>query len=176
MHSFLRHVQLKPVCSAAVTMQMAELHVWLGKHTGRLLCRRVQSAGWAASLRTTLQYIGWLLESDNTTVTVRGPWCWTLNHITKSAQTLTAKLFIIRCTKIMEQMSRLTHRWHQPAAWRLPYLFVPQSAGLTGCHVLGGAQTSGLFIMWFSHAINRGPQTLFNHIRQSCAGDNTTVV
>ena len=65
MHSFLRHVQLKPVCSAAVTMQMAELHVWFDKHTGRCLCRTVQSAGWAAGIWTTLQYIGWCLESDD---------------------------------------------------------------------------------------------------------------
>ena len=146
---FLRHVQLKPVCSAAVTMQMAELHVWLGKHTGRHLFRPVQSAGWATSMWTMFQYLGWLLESDKTTLTVRGPWCWTLNHITKSAQTLTAKLFIIRCTKIMEQMSKFTHWWRYPVAWKLPYTHVPQSAGLTGCHVMGGTQTS-----WtFRHAI-----------------------
>ena len=146
---FMRHVQPKHIRGFSAAVYIVQPCMWLGKHTGRHLYRPVQSAGWAASIWTTLQYIRWLLESDKTTLTVRGPWCWTLNHITKSAQTLTAKLLIIRCTKIMEQMSRLTHWWHQPAAWKLPYPYVPQSAGLTGCHVVGCAQTS-----WtFCHAI-----------------------
>jgi len=42
----IKQVQLKTVCGTAMAVQMAHLHVWLGKLTGRHLCRTVQSVGW----------------------------------------------------------------------------------------------------------------------------------
>jgi len=42
----MNHVRLQPVCDTDVAVQMAQLHVWLGKHTSRHLCRKVPSTRW----------------------------------------------------------------------------------------------------------------------------------
>ena len=133
------------IFSWQVALYMAQLCTWLGKHTGRRLCRTQQSTGSVGSMDDIRWWLctRWWIHRNKNTETSRDLWHWFSNNITTQWMTQVT----VRHFKIC--ISRSRTKFHINALIALSYRTIPIPMchppplwTPSECHVLGDAQTS----------------------------------